>query len=78
VAELAVYLILGCGMFLALSLQALGVRAVPILACAAALAVEIGWRDHGLAAQLVACAGLLLVLGGYATRVLAMAVRHAF
>jgi hypothetical protein len=78
VAELAVYLILGCAMFLALSLQALGVRAVPIGACAAALAFEIAFRDLGLTAQLAACAGLFLALGGYATRVLAMAVRHAF
>jgi hypothetical protein len=77
-AELAVYLILGVGMFLALTLQALGARAVPILACAAALAFEIAWRDSGLTAQLVACAGLVTVLGGYATRVLARAVRHAF
>jgi hypothetical protein len=76
--ELAVYLALGCAMFVALALQALGVRAVPVLACAAALAFEIAWRDLGLTAQLAACVGLLVVLGGYATRVLAMAVRHAF
>jgi hypothetical protein len=76
--ELGVYLALGCAMFLALALQALGARAVPVLACAGALAFEIVWRDLGLTAQLVACVGLLVVLGGYATRVLAMAVRHAF
>jgi hypothetical protein len=65
-------------MFLALALQALGVRAFPVLACAAALIAEIAWRDHGLGAQLVAVIGLFLVLAGYAARVLAMAVRHAF
>jgi hypothetical protein len=76
--ELGVYLALGCAMFLALTLAALGARAIPLLACAAALAFEIAWRDLGLTAQLAACVGLLFVLGGYATRVLAMAVRHAF
>jgi hypothetical protein len=78
VAELAVYLVLGAGMFLALSLQAFGLRAWPIGACAAALAAELVFRDQGLTAQLAACAGLVLVLGGYASRVLAQAVRHAF
>jgi hypothetical protein len=76
--ELGVYLALGGAMFVALALQALGVRIVPLAACAAALAFELAWRDLGLTSQLVACAGLLIVLGGYATRVLAMAVRHAF
>jgi hypothetical protein len=78
IPELAVYLMLGSAMFLALALQALGMRAVPVAACAAALAFELTWRDLGLTAQLVACGGLLLVLGGYAIKVLAMAVRHAF
>jgi hypothetical protein len=77
-AELGVYLILGVGMFLALTLQALGARVVPILACAGALAFEIAWRDLGVTAQLAACTGLVVVLGGYATSVLARAVRHAF
>jgi hypothetical protein len=76
--ELAVYLALGGAMFLALTLQALGVRAVPVVACAAALAFELTWRELGLTVQLVACGGLLIVLGGYAIRELAMAVRHAF
>ena len=76
--ELAVYLALGCAMFLALALQALGVRAVALIACAGALAFEIAWRELGVVSQLAACIGLLIVLGGYATRVLSMAVRHAF
>jgi len=78
VPELAVYLALGCAMFLALALQALGLRAVALIACAGALAFEIAWRELGVASQLAACIGLLIVLGGYATRVLSMAVRHAF
>jgi hypothetical protein len=69
---------LGSAMFLALALQALGMRAVPVAACAAALAFELTWRELGLTAQLIACAGLLIVLGGYAVKVLATAVRHAF
>jgi hypothetical protein len=76
--ELAVYLALGCAMFLALALQALGVRAVALIASAGALAFEIAWRELGVVSQLAACIGLLIVLGGYATRVLSMAVRHAF
>lgn len=76
--ELLVYLSLGGAMFLALALQALGVRAVPVIACAAALGFELLWRDLGLPAQLVASGGLLLVLGGYAVVVLSRAVRHAF
>jgi hypothetical protein len=76
--ELAVYLILGSAMFLALALQALGLWAVPVVAGAAALAFEIGWRDLGLPAQLIAVTGLLAVLAAYAARALAVAVRHAF
>jgi hypothetical protein len=76
--ELAVYLALGGAMFLALTLQAVGARAVPLVACAGALAFELAWPGLGLTGQLVACGGLLVVLGGYAVRELAMAVRHAF
>jgi hypothetical protein len=76
--ELAVYLALGGAMFLALTLQAVGARAVPLAACAGALAFELAWPGLGLTGQLVACGGLLVVLGGYAVRELAMAVRHAF
>jgi len=76
--ELAVYLALGSAMFVALALQALGARAVPVAACAAALAFELTWHELGLTVQLAACVGLLLVLGGYAMAVLATAIRHAF
>jgi len=76
--ELVVYLALGSAMFVALALQALGLRAVPVAACAAALAFELTWHDLGLIVQLAACVGLLLVLGGYALSVLAAAMRHAF
>jgi hypothetical protein len=76
--ELAVYLALGSAMFVALALQALGARAVPVAACAAALAFELTWHDLGLTVQLAACVGLLLVLGGYALSILSAAIRHAF
>ena len=73
-----VYLALGSAMFIALALQALGVRAVPVAACAAALAFELTWHELGLIVQLAASVGLLVVLGGYALGVLATAIRHAF
>lgn len=76
--ELVVYLALGSAMFIALALQALGVRAVPVAACAAALAFELTWHELGLIVQLAASVGLLVVLGGYALGVLATAIRHAF
>lgn len=76
--ELAVYLALGSAMFVALALQALGARAVPVAACAGALAFELTWHTLGLAAQPAASVGLLIVLTGYALRALSQAVRHAF
>ncbi len=76
--ELVVYLALGSAMFIALALQALGVRAVPVVACAVALAFELTWHELGLIVQLAACVGLLVVLGAYALGVLAAAIRHAF
>jgi hypothetical protein len=76
--ELIVYLVLGCALFLALALQALGLRAVPLVACAAALAFEIAWPELGLAVQLAAVIGLFAVLAAYAGRSLALAMRHAF
>jgi hypothetical protein len=78
VPELIVYLILGGALFLALALQALGIRAAPLLACAAALAFELAWPELGLAVQLAAVIGLFAVLAACAGRSLAMAVRHAF
>jgi hypothetical protein len=76
--ELIVYLVLGCALFLALALQALGLRAVPLVACAAALAFEMAWPELGLAVQLAAVIGLFAVLAAYAGRSLALAMRHAF
>ncbi len=76
--ELVVYLALGSAMFIALALQALGVRAVPVVACAVALAFELTWHELGIIVQLAACVGLLIVLGAYALGVLAAAIRHAF
>jgi hypothetical protein len=76
--ELIVYLILGCALFLALALQALGLRAVPLVACAGALAFELAWPQLGLAVQLAAVLGLFTVLAAYAGRSLALAMRHAF
>jgi hypothetical protein len=78
IPELIVYLILGAALFLALALQALGVRAVPLAACAGALAFELAWPQLGLAVQLAAVGGLFAVLASSAARSLAMAVRHAF
>ena len=69
--ELVVYLALGSAMFIALALQALGFRAVPVAACAVALAFELAWHELGIIVQLAACVGLLIVLGAYARAVLA-------
>jgi hypothetical protein len=76
--ELIVYLIMGAALFLALALQALGLRAVPLVACAGALAFELAWPQLGLAVQLAAVIGLFAVLAAYASRSLALAMRHAF
>jgi hypothetical protein len=59
-------------------LQALGSRILPLAACSAALAFEIIFRHLGVFAQIVACAELILVLGGFAVVVLGRAVRHAY
>lgn len=76
--QLAAYLALGGAMFLALLLQTMGSRTMPLIACAAALAVELLARNSGVPAQLAASVGLLLVLGCYAVAVLGQAVRHAY
>ena len=75
---LVAYVLLGGAMFVALLLQTFRVRAVPLIACAVALGVEIGLRDWGIAAQLVACGALLFVLAGYAGVLLGGVVRHAY
>jgi hypothetical protein len=76
--QLAAYGMLGAAMFIALTLQALGSRIFPLIACAVALAFEITFRGLGVTAQLIACTWLLVVVGGYALVVLGRAVRHAY
>jgi hypothetical protein len=75
--QLVAYGTLGAAMFIALTLQAFGSRIFPLAACALALAVEIFFRGHGVAAQIVVCTELLVVVGGFALIVLGRAVRHA-
>ena len=65
-------------MFLALMLQALGSRIFPLVACAAALAFEITFREFGVLAQIVAYLDLLVAVGGFAAIVLARTARHAY
>ena len=76
--QITAYLLLGGAMFMALLLQAFGSRTFPLIACAAALALELACRRLGVSAQIVACTELLLVLAGYAGLVLGRAVRHAY
>jgi hypothetical protein len=76
--QLAAYGALGGAMFLALMLQAMGLRMYPLVASAVALAFEILNRDLGVLAQIVACTGLFVVLGIYAAVMLGQAVRHAY
>ena len=75
--EAGAYLALGGAMFLALLLQAFGNRVVPLTACGAALAFEVGWPGLGVFGQVVAYTALLIVLAGYAVPLMGMAVRHA-
>lgn len=77
-AGLVAYLALGGAMFVALLLQAFGVRRVTLLACAAALAYVVLFSDRGASAQVVAYAGLFGFLGAYAAVVLGRAVRHMY
>ena len=70
------YLLLGSALFLALLLQTMGLRAVPLLVTAAGLAAELALRDTGMIVQVVTPAVLLIVIGGYAVTSLGVAVRH--
>ena len=76
--QLVSYLALGGAMFVALLLQAFGIRLFPLASCATALALEIAWRSLGPLGQVVATAELFVVLAAYAALVLGDAVRHAF
>jgi hypothetical protein len=77
-AEAAGYLMLGTAMFLALLLQTMRVRALPLAAAAIALAAEIGFRQYGVAVQVAVPAMLLVIVGCYATALLGAAVRHGY
>jgi hypothetical protein len=74
--EMAAYLMLGSAMFLALMLQTMRVRAVPLLVASAALAAELILHDLGMIVQVVTPAALLIVIGCYAMTSLGAAVRH--
>jgi hypothetical protein len=76
--QLASYAILGAAMFLALAVQAFGLRAFIVVAISAALGFEIAFRDLGVPAQLVACGVLLVAVGAYATLELGKVVRHGY
>jgi hypothetical protein len=76
--EVCAYLALGTAMFLALLLQVLRARTVPLAAAAVILAAEVALRHHGMAVQVLAPLVLLAVIAGYATAVLGQAVRHGF
>jgi hypothetical protein len=75
--QLAAYGVLGGAMFIALTLQAFGSRGFPLVACALALALEIVFRGHGVAAQIAVCTALLVAVGGFALIMLGKTVRHA-
>jgi hypothetical protein len=70
------YLMLGSAMFLALLLQIMRLRAVPLLLTSAALAAELALRDLGMIVQVLTPAALLIVIGCYALVSLGSAVRH--
>jgi hypothetical protein len=76
--EVCAYLALGTAMFLALLLQVLRARTVPLAAAAVTLAAEVALRHHGMAVQVLAPLVLLGVIAGYATAVLGQAARHGF
>jgi hypothetical protein len=74
--EIAAYLMLGSAMFLALMLQTMRIRAVPLAAVAAGLAAELIFRHTGMFVQVVTPAALLVVIGCFAMVSLGSAVRH--
>jgi hypothetical protein len=75
-AVIVAYLMLGSAMFLALLLQIMRIRAVPLLLTSAALAAELALRDLGMIVQVLTPAALLIVIGCYALVSLGSAVRH--
>jgi hypothetical protein len=73
---MAAYLMLGSAMFLALLLQTMRVRAVPLMLSAGALAIELALRDGGMVVQVLTPAALLVAMGYSAAMSLGAAVRH--
>jgi polysaccharide biosynthesis protein PelF len=78
IPQIVTYLALGGAMYVALVLQAFGIRGLPLLCCAAALALEVLWRRVGVVGQVVACSELFVVLTGYATLTLGRVGLHAY
>jgi len=70
------YLMLGSALFVALLLQTMRLRAVPLFAASAGLAAELALRDQGMVVQVLTPAVLLIVIGWYASTRLGAAVRH--
>jgi hypothetical protein len=77
IPQLVAYLLLGVGMFLALSVQAVGLRLFTVAATSCALAFELGFRGLGVPAQLIACGGLVLAVGWYALVELGAVTKHS-
>ena len=77
VPQVAAYMALGCSMFVSLLLQGFGSRIFPLVACAAALALEIAYRDLFVLGQIMVTTALLAVLTGYAAFALGSPARHA-
>lgn len=77
VPQLVAYLLLGVGMFLALSVQAVGLRLFTVAATSCALAFELGFRGLGVPAQLIACGGLVVAVGWYALMELGAVTKHS-
>ena len=78
IVQVAAYLTLGTALFLALLLQSLRARAVPLIAGAAVLAAEVALHSRGVAVQVAGATVLLAVMGIYAAVKLGEAVRHAY
>jgi hypothetical protein len=78
IVQVNAYLTLGTAMFLALLLQSLRARTVPLIAGAAVLATEVALHGLGVAVQVAGATVLLAVIGGYAAATLGEAVRHAY
>jgi hypothetical protein len=76
VVELVAYLLLAVAMFLALTLQALGARAVTLAIAAVAVVVELALSRLGALAPLSASAGLLVLVGTYGCVELSRPTRH--